>query len=164
MTGLLKMDDLDTLQLLLLYSPNYWDLNDLNAYDESLLETASREGHLPIVEFLVDRGASLAPTGITPAIHLATGNGHIDIVRFLLDKGADTSIRCGLRRAPLHVAVQNRHTEIVSLLLGRGVCVDNPWNEELWTPLHIAIDNDDTIIMELLINHGANISAVVRHY
>ena len=70
-----------------------WSITKLNmAPDRSLVHTASREGHLHVVRYLVEHhGCDPSCTdeeGITP-LHLACQEGHIDIVSYLT-----TEARC----------------------------------------------------------------------
>ena len=52
------------------------------------LRIASRCGNLPLVEFLVSKGADIH-NGNNIALIWASYYGHLDIVKFLADKGAN---------------------------------------------------------------------------
>ena len=62
------------------------------------LMLASREGHLDVVKFLVDKGADINAVTTTEdeeavtALMLASRRGHFDIVKFLVESGADTEV------------------------------------------------------------------------
>ena len=87
----------------------------------SLSNSASREGHLPIVEYLVDQGAIITRTPdrtARTALHFAAENGHAPVVAFLIkhlpklliadDSGDGTS---------LHLAARHGHIDVVKIFL-----------------------------------------------
>jgi len=105
------------------------------------LHYAAKEGHLSVVELLLDRGAdvnartrsSYLPkgTGDTP-LHWAACEGHLAIVRYLLSNGADPDARNEGGQTPLHLAVMNcmprkaveRKAQIIQCLLRHGANVN----------------------------------------
>eukprot|EP00747_Dinoflagellata_sp_TGD_P011144 gnl/TRDRNA2_/TRDRNA2_120489_c0_seq2.p2 gnl/TRDRNA2_/TRDRNA2_120489_c0~~gnl/TRDRNA2_/TRDRNA2_120489_c0_seq2.p2 ORF type:complete len:112 (-),score=24.95 gnl/TRDRNA2_/TRDRNA2_120489_c0_seq2:322-657(-) len=54
------------------------------------LTRAAQEGHLKVVQYLVEEGAAvdLALNNGSTALSLAAGNGHLKIVRYLAEQGA----------------------------------------------------------------------------
>ena len=58
----------------------------------ALLSTAASFGRWALVEEMIDRGASPAVTGRTPA-HVAAGAGELDLLCKLVDHGADLAAR-----------------------------------------------------------------------
>lgn len=120
---------------------------------ESRLVRAAWRGHLPLVEFLLDSGASIdaQSNGATPLLAAASA-GHEDVYERLLERGAKPSLpaaaaagdiararallvaepeavnvpdgRCG--RTPLAWAVHAQREDVVELLLQSGADVDLP--------------------------------------
>lgn len=109
------------------------------------LHLAAETGNLPLVEFFVEKGASLTALNFyreTP-LHLAAGAGRSNIVTFLLDKGADLNsdpdvnqpLRYGSRDGvgrvvvatgtPLFKAVAANQQAVVTLLLERGADINH---------------------------------------
>lgn len=105
------------------------------------LHLASRNGHLLIVEALIQNGSEAdAETSqrVTP-LHEAVRAGHEHVTRVLLENGADFMKTLPIPSRPtiLHVASYYGFTDIVHLLeRGMGIQVRD---RELQTPLHYAV-------------------------
>ena len=83
---------------------------------------AAQEGHLNIVQFLVQAGADKEKTkdnGAT-AILLAAEEGKFEVVRFLVESGAEKDRASDRGATPLHSAAYGGHTDIVKLLMEAG--------------------------------------------
>ncbi len=110
------------------------------------LHYAAKEGHLRIVELLVESGANV--NARTTASYLSTGAG-------------DT---------PLHWAAYETNSEIVRYLLSKGAAPDAR-NENKETLLHMAVMNStprksieqQMQIVQVLLRHGANVNAKSRN-
>jgi ankyrin repeat protein len=89
-----------------------WLIN-LNSHDGQALVLASENGHLDIVQELIDKAANVHGQD-DKALILASKNGHRDIVELLLNKGANVDAQEG---QALVFASINGFTEIVKLLL-----------------------------------------------
>uniref|UniRef100_A0A183BKI3 ANK_REP_REGION domain-containing protein n=1 Tax=Globodera pallida TaxID=36090 RepID=A0A183BKI3_GLOPA len=71
------------------------DVNKAESDGERLLRIAALHGHLPVVRFLVEKGADINgkdSDGFTPLMS-AAGALNTLIVQFLLDRGADKDIK-----------------------------------------------------------------------
>ena len=79
--------DLDIVKLFVAARIN---VNAKNSKGFTALHAAANEGHLAVVQFLVEKGADVNSDhdGWTP-LYMATGHGHLAVVQFLVEKGAD---------------------------------------------------------------------------
>ena len=78
-------------------------------------------GHIEVVRFLVENGASvniLGRDGRTP-LYFAALDGHIDVVRFLVENGADVNPRSHFT-TPLDIALSSGHEEVANYLHSQG--------------------------------------------
>ena len=119
--------DLSKLRFLILDRGLHVDAED--NYAMTLLQVASRHGHLEIVKFLIDNGAAVNAVEIDSrsALHFATIRGHLSIVRFLLENKADVNLRKRLGLTPLHVVMQySKQTDLVQVLLDHGADIEAP--------------------------------------
>lgn len=84
------------------------------------LHFAAREGHLEVVQLLIERGAHIdAQTtagGATP-LHRAAFMGRTDVVKALLNGGADPTIRDADGQTALHKANAQSRASVASVLL-----------------------------------------------
>jgi len=125
--------------------------------NRTALGTASREGHLDIVKFLLDRGVDANVTGgdYGTALGAAASRGKLGIAKLLLDRGADVNLPNGNCGTALATAAwggdfmwidcwgwedyweASRELEVVTLLLDRGASV-NLTGSECGTALGVA--------------------------
>ncbi|XP_006649393.1 ankyrin repeat and SOCS box protein 13 [Oryza brachyantha] len=99
---------------------------------DTLLHISCLYGHLPCVQLLLERGASLEckdEEGAIP-LHDACAGGFTEIVRYILDFAANID-GCLTRMlntvdsegdTPLHHAARGEHLGVVELLLRAGAC------------------------------------------
>jgi ankyrin repeat protein len=79
---------------------------------QPVLEIAARQGHLTIVQMLLDHGAEIGD-----AISGAVAKGYMDIVKELLDHGANVTSGS---RSMLVQAIEQEHEAMFRLLVDRG--------------------------------------------
>ena len=95
----------------------------VDAVDEKgnpALAVASGAGELPVVEWLLERGADAtlaSPFSGRTALHAACAEGHIDVVLRLLQAGADPTRRDARGLSPGELAAANHHLDVVRELL-----------------------------------------------
>lgn len=84
---------------------------------------ASRNGHTPVVRFLLDQGADVNHRGFfgAPGLHWAALNGHQETVLFLLEHGADPNLRdTHFHSTARSWAREGERNEIEQMLKERG--------------------------------------------
>ena len=83
------------------------------------LYAAARNGHTEVVEYLLDRGATIDTRGFFggTGLHWAAINGHRDTVELLIARGASRSIRDEhFDSTPEEWAIEGGHQELAALL------------------------------------------------
>jgi ankyrin repeat protein len=124
------------------------------------LHVAAREGHLGVIEVLLEAGADIdAVKNNRTALFLAISRGHKEAVALLLDRGADANANA--RRGYSGIAIQEASSqgnkEILDLLIEKGADV-NAIAVEGNTALQKASANGHKEIVELLIDRGADVN------
>ena len=131
----------------------------------SALHSASGEGHLQVVRYLLRYGVdvNLRDSGLETPLLLACWNGHFDVIQCLLEHGADVDLRDQFQQTPLILAASWGRVDAVRLLLGHNAEVNSQGRMGL-TPLHHTVTGysfraDRPQIVRLLLKHGANVNA-----
>ena len=131
----------------------------------SALHSASGEGHLQVVRYLLRYGVdvNLRDSGLETPLLLACWNGHFDVIQCLLKHGADVDLRDQFQQTPLILAASWGRVDAVRLLLGHNAEVNSQGRMGL-TPLHHTVTGysfraDRPQIVRLLLKHGANVNA-----
>ena len=118
---------------------------------------ATQEGHLEVVEYIVNEGAGIEiddKDGVT-ALHRASLMGHLDIVKYLVRKGAKLDKCDKTDRTPLYWASQEGHLEVVEYIVNKGAGIEIG-NKDGVTALHIASLNGHLDIVKYLVSKGAD--------
>lgn len=130
----------------------------------SALSLAADEGHLEIVQLLLEEGAdvdSLSVSNATPLL-LAVDSGHKNITAQLLERGANPNIRSNIGGSPLLSAVQHDdcnkgiHIDLCELLLRYEANPDATNEDESQSVLWIATYLNDSAVVQLLLDYGAD--------
>lgn len=136
---------------------------DVNARDQlgvTALMWASRNGHLEVVQYLLEHGADIGAKddrfGLT-SLFGASIKGHTGIVKILLDKGANANAREKTGYTVLMRAAAEGYDEIVKLLLDRGGNL-NETNKDGCSALVQACVGGHTDIVRVLLERGAEIN------
>ncbi len=139
--------------------PNASDIT--NAY---LLYVAVIENSLPIVKFLINKGANInlgASNGSSSPLYGASKYSHLTIAQYLIEHGADVNKVNNMGSTPLYMASYKGNLEIARFLVDNGADV-NKANNEGYTPLYAASLNENLEVVQLLIAHGADINKASR--
>jgi TPR repeat protein len=142
-------------------------LRDLNRCDNSYhrpLEVAAAYGQLPLVEYLLGRGAktSYGKNKETP-LHVAAEHGHYEVSKLLIEHGSPISLSPYHEEAtPLFNAVSNGHQRVAKLLLRYGASVwESHYGDSL---LGVAAAHDDVPMIRLLFRYDADPNTIGSYY
>lgn len=125
-----------------------------------LLHWTVRKGHLQTAEFLVEKGASMDPTGtayagMPPLLHWACEKGDAKLVKFLLSPQNLLAWPFDVNANAFCIASKKNHIEIVELLLKQEKKLGP---ENLWEAVEEAAEAGHIEMVRLLLAHGASIS------
>ena len=113
-------------------------MDQIDRYGHSALWKAASNGHLPIVQYLVEQGADKEKTyGSNTPLMNASWYGHLDVVRYLLEQGADREKKSIIGYTSLHCAAQNGYLEMAMLLMSYGADL-NALNNKDKLPIDLA--------------------------
>jgi len=121
---------------------------------------AASNGHLKIVEELLQRGADInraGKDGITPLQKSALG-GHALIVQLLLNSGAEKDKVNSDGWSALHLSMFENKPGVMSLLLDAGCDKELHTRDSDLTPLLLAASKGDLKIVEELLQRGADVN------
>jgi ankyrin repeat protein len=128
------------------------------------LHIAAREGHLGVIEVLLEAGADIdAVKCDDTALFVATSQGHKEAVALLLDRGADANARGRYNSNAIQEASYQGNREIVELLIARGADV-NAVAVRGDTALQKASVSGHKEIVELLIEKGVDVNVQGGHH
>ena len=126
----------------------------------SLLIIAARQGHVGLVDMLLQSGADILKTKTNGAscLFVSAEEGHLETVDRLLAAGAEVDkAKITTGSTPLYVAAQNGHTLVVQTLIAAGGDVNQTNLKKGSTPLLIAAQQGHLAVVERLIAGGADI-------
>ncbi|MDH5714115.1 MAG: ankyrin repeat domain-containing protein [Candidatus Aminicenantes bacterium] len=133
-------------------------IHALNERKSTPLHIAASNGHLPVVAYLIDKGADVNARNQwdrTP-LHYAASENYIQLAKLLLERGADVNGYETSSYTPLHSAAESAHKEMVDLLIAEGADVNRKGN--MGTPLHRGAYSGNTEVMKSIIDAGADIN------
>lgn len=129
--------------------------------NEEWLVWAAQNGHLAIVEKLIERGVNIniddhSDNDYATALQYAAGNGHASVVQLMIDNGADihSSSEFAFRKA-----AQYGHLPVVEVLFKHGANI-RALND---AALDFAAENGHLHVVQFLIKNGVDIRSIDRH-
>ncbi|KNA22812.1 hypothetical protein SOVF_030620 [Spinacia oleracea] len=151
---------LDVVKELLKYA-NKDTLTQKNRSQFDPLHVAVNQGHLAIVQVLLDHDPGLIKTigqsNATPLISAAT-RGHTDIVNELLSRDSSLMDLCKSNgKNALHFAVRQGHVEIVRALLNKDSTLARKTDKKGQTALHMAVKGNNCDVVRALLDADAAI-------
>ena len=142
------------------------DVNAHNHRGDTCLTLAASRDDLPLVEFLLSKGASAAPVGLrqdTP-LHRAARFKRVATAKLLLDRQlvpVDAPNERGI--TPLHEACRAGHASLVELLLENGASPEKVTKRGM-TPLLEAAEGGDLETIKLIVAQpGVDVHAKTPH-
>lgn len=100
----------------IIYPGFFKPTTDIHEKDDLALRLASKNGHISVVKFLIEKGA-LINSEDDESLRLAASNGHFEVVNLLISNGANIHAK---HDQALRFAAANGHLEMVQLLLSNG--------------------------------------------
>jgi len=128
------------------------------------LHYAASEGHVGLIDLLIERNANINiknTSGATP-LHEAARSGSLAAMTLLINNNADLNARDAKGNSPLHIAVPPlEHIDAINLLLSGGAN-PNLRDEHGDTPLHVLItlNRGPEVVSALL---GGSVDVSVRN-
>lgn len=152
-----SIGDNDTVKQLLNTNPEF--INSFSPDGFTPLGLASFFGHLPVVEFLLGKGANpnIASNNqfkVAP-IHSACAISHFYIAELLIEHGANVNAKQMQGVTPLHSAAHNGQAKLSKLLIDSGADI-NAKMDNGHTPLFMANEKDFKETAELITKHGGH--------
>ena len=126
---------------------------------ETPLMLAARYNDVDVVEFLIERGASLEAQDIEylSPIHHAVAGGKMSNVLRLIELGAKVSKENLEYTSPVHLAAECGHTDIVRLLLEHGADATKSVAYSGTTPIMLAAEKGHLETLKLLLINGCDL-------
>uniref|UniRef100_UPI003AACCFB2 ankyrin-2b n=1 Tax=Centroberyx gerrardi TaxID=166262 RepID=UPI003AACCFB2 len=123
--------------------------NGLNA-----LHLAAKEGHVDLVQELLERGSAVdsATKKGNTALHIASLAGQAEVVKILVKRGADINSQSQNGFTPLYMAAQENHLDVVRYLLENGGNQSTA-TEDGFTPLAIALQQGHNQVVSILLEN-----------
>jgi bla regulator protein BlaR1 len=128
--------------------------------DGTALIEAARDGNLPLVQRLLERGADVnqpVPRDGNPLI-VAAARGHLEVAKTLVEHGADVNAFVPEDETPLINAAREGHLEVVTYLLEKGADINLAVlanGTEMRSPLGEARKHQHPDVANLLLQQGA---------
>ena len=143
-----------------------------NEQGETALCAAAREGHLPIVQYLVGKGANVnfqkvkatlywedLSAGSNGPLHMAVDGNHGQVVAFLLKQGAKVNTPGFNGNTPLH----NAHSGAMAQQLLAAGADPKATNKAGQTALQYAVTGGSAEVVKVLLGKGGELEPTFLH-
>ncbi|XP_070613964.1 ankyrin-2 isoform X1 [Erythrolamprus reginae] len=131
------------------------DINTCNQNGLNALHLAAKEGHVGLVQELLERGSAVDSAtkqkGNT-ALHIASLAGQAEVVKVLVKEGADINAQSQNGFTPLYMAAQENHIDVVKYLLENGANQSTA-TEDGFTPLAVALQQGHNQAVAILLEN-----------
>lgn len=139
------------------------DLSAVDIYSSSVLHIATKAGHLEVVRYLLENGASsfvnLGEKGEGTALHCAAHYNQPEIGGLLVGKGGKVDALDKSSRTPLHIAAYYNVVPMVQFLQERNAKIE-ALDKHQASPLILAASSDSVDALVVLVDTcKANINA-----
>ena len=129
---------------------------DVRTEDKSLdkmIQDLLRTKNFPILQLLIDNGASLEKRD--PLLHGAAASGEVEIINFLLKNHVKVDVQNSRNLTSLMAAAEYKQEESVQVLVKNGASINtqNHWGN---TALHFAVVSNCPEIVSFLLEHGSD--------
>ncbi|MCJ1264270.1 hypothetical protein MMC22_004141 [Lobaria immixta] len=141
------------------------DIDTVDKFNGSALQTAACHGRKEIVEILIKAGADVNPAGgfYGSALQAAAFRGRKAIVKILIKEGADVNAAGGRCGSALQAEVSLGDKEIAEILIQAGADV-NAVGGYYGSALQAAVSHGREKVVEILIKAGADVNAAGGFY
>ncbi|KAI8770453.1 ankyrin repeat domain-containing protein 39 [Biomphalaria glabrata] len=133
---------------------NSVDVNSRDKYGYTALHYASRNGHLPVCQTLLNYHADVniatQGSGTTP-LHRAAYMGHTEIVELLLAHCADPMAQDCDGMTPLHKSAENGKVQTFKILLRNNPKTIDITDSKGRTPLEVATSEEIQLMLKSII-------------
>ncbi|XP_039194201.1 ankyrin-2 isoform X8 [Crotalus tigris] len=131
------------------------DINTSNQNGLNALHLAAKEGHVGLVQELLERGSAVDSAtkqkGNT-ALHIASLAGQAEVVKVLVKEGANINAQSQNGFTPLYMAAQENHIDVVKYLLENGANQSTA-TEDGFTPLAVALQQGHNQAVAILLEN-----------
>lgn len=157
-TALMEVAANQNVEMAKLLIDNGADVHLVDSFGDPAINWASYYGHVPLVDLLVQKGASWeVESEHGSAIEVAMKQWNDELLSYFIDKGAGEPLT-GEEKA-LAIAIRQGDLDAAKQLIGKGGSVD--LKDELATPILInAASGGNVDMVNLLISKGVNLDVM----
>jgi ankyrin repeat protein len=140
------------------------DVNALGLFMYSPLVTSAQNGHLAIIQYLVNHGANINQChddGKT-ALLISCRDGYLPVVQYLVKNGAHVNQSDNDGVTPLFLSSVNGHFQVVQYLVEHGANINQP-DKNGATPLFMSSQNGHFLIVKFLVDNEADVNQADKY-